>query len=124
MLKPLCARDTSLTRVHPGTGEQLVNVVEAPFVTNLSHQSGRGGGVTLQSNTSGAEVGGNQVSGTEIIANTCGMVPWDDASATELESSAISGSLTCTSNTLAPIDDGMPNTVRGARTGQCGPSGF
>ena len=83
------------------------------------------GAITVDSNTGGVEVGGNTTSGaitvTGNIAPTNG-APTEDA-ATEVEGNHDGGKLTCTGNTPAPTNDGIANTVSGARVGQTCASG-
>jgi hypothetical protein len=40
---------------------------------------------------------------------------------TEIEANLIGGGLRCSGNTPVAINDGQPNTVAGAETGECSP---
>jgi Bacterial Ig-like domain (group 3)/BNR/Asp-box repeat len=78
-----------------------------------------GGQVSLRSNSSSAELVGNQIGGTVNLVDTSGTGPFPEDSQAEVEGNTIGGSLHCTGNTPPPTNDGQPNTVAGARTDQC-----
>ncbi|HXA28126.1 MAG TPA: putative Ig domain-containing protein [Candidatus Angelobacter sp.] len=85
------------------------------------------GGVTLNGNTGGLEVGGNpSIKGAVTVNNNvlAGSAVDAENGAPEIEHNSIKGSLSCSGNAPAPINDGAPNTVSGARAGQCGAPGF
>jgi hypothetical protein len=77
------------------------------------------GALTLSGNTGQLELGGNQINGGATISTTSGTGPTVENSITEIEGNQISGPLSCTNNTPAPIDDGSPNHATGGATGQC-----
>ena len=86
-----------------------------------------GGGVTITGNSGGVELGGNpSIKGAVTVSNNvlAGSPVDAENTAPEVEHNSIKGSLSCTGNTPAPTDDSTPNTVSGARTGQCGAPNF
>jgi hypothetical protein len=72
-----------------------------------------GGAVTLNSNQLFVSLGGNQIAG-RVEANNNNM-----QIVTAIFGNTIRGSLSCTGNNPPPSNFGIPNTVSGARTGQC-----
>jgi hypothetical protein len=82
------------------------------------------GNLTLTANAGQLELSSNHVSGGVTITNTTGTGPNLENLISEIEGNQISGQLSCTNNTPAPINDGHPNTVTGSRSGQCGAAGF
>jgi hypothetical protein len=87
------------------------------------------GGSGTDANTGGVELGGNTITVTgpggvagSVVVNgnrpAGGGTPIEDM-ATEIEGNHIFGGLACNTNTPAPVNDNQPNTVTGARTGQC-----
>ena len=82
------------------------------------------GTLTLSGNTGQLELGGNQISGGATISTTSGAEPTVENSITEIEGNQISGQLSCTNNSPAPVDDGSPNHTTGGATGQCGALNF
>jgi hypothetical protein len=76
-----------------------------------------GGAVTLSGNQSGVELDGNQIGGKVSVTGTTG-------GSTDVEANTIAGALSCGGNVPPPTNAGMPNTVSGARSGQCGAAGF
>ena len=82
------------------------------------------GAVTLSSGTAGTELAHNHAYSNVTVNGNSGVGPFPEDSRTEIEANTISGSLNCSGNTPAPTNDTQPNTVNGARTGQCGASGF
>ncbi len=82
------------------------------------------GGVVLSGNTAGAEIGRDTIrGGLTLVGNTGGGATIEDA-APEIEGNHVNGSLVCTGNMPAPIDNGIPNSVTGARSGQCSSPSF
>jgi hypothetical protein len=80
--------------------------------------------LSLSGNTASFEVAGNKITGAAAFTGNTGTGPyWQDAAA-EIEGNSISSSLSCTSNSPAPTDDGHANTVSGPRSGQCSAAGF
>ncbi|MFB7666421.1 Ig-like domain repeat protein [Kitasatospora sp. NPDC056138] len=75
--------------------------------------------VALSNNHSGAEVIANHVGGSVQVQGTTGTGPFPEDSRAEIEGNTIGGSLSCSGNVPAPTNDGNPNTVAGARLGQC-----
>jgi hypothetical protein len=73
--------------------------------------------VTLSGNQGSVELGGNQIGGRVIISNN--VTGGSGESGVEVEGNHIGGTLSCSGNTPPPTNDGQPNTVTGARTGQC-----
>jgi hypothetical protein len=81
-------------------------------------------GVSLSGNSGGFEAGGNKIAGPVSVTGNTGTGPsWQDPAA-EIEGNSMSGSLSCSNNSPAPTDGGQPNTVSGARSGQCSAAGF
>ena len=75
--------------------------------------------VTLTSNHGAVDLVGNHIGSNTSVTGTTGTGPFlpDDQGA-ELEGNTIGGTLSCSGNT--PIaNDGNPNSVAGARSGQC-----
>lgn len=77
------------------------------------------GAVVLSANQGGAELIGNLIGGAVVVSNTRGTGPFPEDVAAEIEANTIGGALSCNGNVPPPINDGRPNTVRGARAGQC-----
>ena len=77
------------------------------------------GNLTLSANAGQLELGGNQIHGGASITSTSGSGPTIENAATEIEGNQISGQLSCTKNTPAPIDDGSPNPSTGGGVEQC-----
>ena len=73
------------------------------------------GPLAMSSNTGGLTVIGTAISGSVSVSSN--KAP--KTSAIEIAGNKISGSLACSGNTPAPTDAGKPNTVSGARSGQC-----
>ncbi|GEM_PF-2624628 len=82
------------------------------------------GPVQLDGNHGGMELGGNTDTGDVTVQNNSGAGPVAEDAAPEIENNRISGSLSCSGNTPAPINDGRPNAVTGAKLGQCAAPGF
>jgi len=76
------------------------------------------GAVSFDANQS-VELDTNRVSGSVSVTRTAGGIP-----SAVLAANQISGGLACSDNTPPPTNDGRPNTVIGARSGQCGAAGF
>ncbi len=83
-----------------------------------------GRSLNLSGNHGDAELVGNRVGGSVAVDSTTGHGPFADDSAAELESNVVQGNLECSGNSPAPTDDHHPNTVGGARLGQCATAGF
>jgi hypothetical protein len=82
-----------------------------------------GNGVTLNNNTANTELGGNQVNANVRFTNNTGpLTSIEDGP--EIEANHVGGTLICTGNTPAPGNDNLPNTVGGARSGQCASTSF
>jgi uncharacterized repeat protein (TIGR01451 family) len=77
-----------------------------------------GGTLLVHDNTGGVEVFGNTVGGAATVSTNSGGSPIADGTP-EVEGNHIGASLQCKANTPAPIDDGQPNTVAGAKLNQC-----
>jgi len=75
------------------------------------------GAVSLSNNTGPVALGGSTVTGAVSVNGNVG-------GPTVIEGNHITGALSCSSNAPAPTDDSVPNTVTGARSGQCIASGF
>jgi hypothetical protein len=83
------------------------------------------GSLSLSNNTAGVEVGGNTTIAANVtVSGTTGSGPTSEDAAPEIEGNKISGNLSCSGNTPAPTNDGLPNTVSSNRSGQCGAPGF
>ncbi|MFN2608074.1 MAG: Ig-like domain repeat protein [Acidimicrobiales bacterium] len=77
----------------------------------------------LDHNTGGVEVIDNSLASL-TVTNTSGAGPFPDDTAAEISRNQVLGTLACSGNTPAPTHDGQPNSVSGARSGQCGSPGF
>jgi hypothetical protein len=77
------------------------------------------GGNSLTGNTGGIEVVSNTINGSLTFSSNSGKGPFAEDTGPEIEGNHFGGSLNCSANVPAPINDGKPNTVGGARTGQC-----
>jgi hypothetical protein len=75
------------------------------------------GPVSLSDNTGPVALGGSTITGAVSVTGNIG-------GPIVIEGNRISGPLSCRGNTPPPADDGHSNTVTGARSGQCGASGF
>lgn len=82
------------------------------------------GGVVLSGNKAGAEIGGNSIRGGLVLQNTSGTGASIEDGAPEVEGNHVHGTLACSGNSPAPTNGGIPNTVTGHRSGQCGAPGF
>ena len=82
------------------------------------------GGLDLSGNIGGAEIGGNSVHGGISLVNTSGSGGQAEDAAPEVEGNTITGGLSCSGNSPAPTNGGLPNSVTGTRSGQCGSPGF
>jgi hypothetical protein len=81
------------------------------------------GAVTLSEDSGGVQLGGNTIGGSvSVTSNGTASIP--AASVPIVSANKISGSLACSGNTPPPTDASSPNTVSGARSGQCGAAGF
>ena len=78
-----------------------------------------GGSITLTGNASGVEIGGNNVTAGVTLNGTTGAGAGVENSVPEIEKNTIGGSLSCSSNSPAPSNGGLSNTVFGKRSGQC-----
>ncbi|MFJ9448545.1 hypothetical protein ACIRRH_43135 [Kitasatospora sp. NPDC101235] len=74
---------------------------------------------TTSNNTGGLEAIGNRIGGSLTVIGNSGTGPFPEDNHPEIEGNTIAGSLACSGNTPPPTDDGHPNTVTGARAGQC-----
>ncbi|MFJ2868251.1 Ig-like domain-containing protein [Kitasatospora sp. NPDC087314] len=75
--------------------------------------------VQLSNNNGGLEAIGNHIGGSLLVTGNTGTGPFPEDNRPEIEGNTIGGSLFCWGNTPPPTNDGHPNTVTGARTGQC-----
>ena len=76
------------------------------------------GTVKLTNNHADAEVVANDIPSL-TLSGTSGVGPFPDDTAAEVEGNHVIGTVACTGDSPAPTNDGDPNTVGGARTGQC-----
>ncbi|MGI8801942.1 MAG: DUF11 domain-containing protein [Solirubrobacteraceae bacterium] len=76
------------------------------------------GSVNVSGNTGGVEVFGNTIKGSLSVDNNRGASPFADGTP-EVEGNTVGSSLACAGNTPPPINEGMTNTVTGAKLGQC-----
>jgi hypothetical protein len=74
--------------------------------------------VRLSNNTGGVELGHNQIGGAATVTGNSGRGAFPEDVTTEIEANVISGALRC-GNTPVASDDNQPNTVYGARSGEC-----
>ncbi|WP_188309909.1 Ig-like domain-containing protein [Streptomyces sp. CBMA123] len=75
--------------------------------------------VALSNNTGGLELVGNHIGQSVAVFGNSGTGPFPEDNRPEIEGNTIGGSLACFGNTPPPTNDGHPNTVTGARAGQC-----
>ena len=75
--------------------------------------------VTLSSNTGGVAFNGNHASAQVTLSADHGGGLFADDTAPMVEANQIDGTLSCSANVPAPINQGHPNTGTGARVGQC-----
>jgi hypothetical protein len=78
------------------------------------------GALSLTGNKGQLELGGNQIAGGVSITSTSGSGPTVGNAIAEIEGNHIMGALSCAGNTPPPSDNGHPNQVTGAASGQCG----
>jgi PKD repeat protein len=114
----LCANTVSgALSVKGATG--LVTVGDPPGCSG-NHVSGA---VTLSQDAGGVQLGGNTITGSVSVTSN-GTTSSPGPSAPAVDANKITGALSCSGNTPAPVDGGLANTVTGARSGQCGAAGF
>jgi hypothetical protein len=79
------------------------------------------GTTSLTSNKGGLEVSSNTTGTLSVNSNsTSGGSDLDgDPAAIEIEGNTVTGTLSCSGNVPAPTNDAVPNSVSGARGGQC-----
>jgi hypothetical protein len=82
------------------------------------------GRVSLSDNHGGVELAGNQINGAMSVSGTTGAGPFSDDAGAEIESNTIGGALACSGNSPVASNDARPNSVKGARRGECGTAGF
>lgn len=99
-----------------------VNILGSVSVTGATQtvdirNSFIGGTLSVANSTISAYINftGNSVGGSVLNRNNTTPAPGDN----DIVGNAIGGSLVCSGNSPAPQDGGMPNTVGGAKTGQC-----
>jgi hypothetical protein len=73
----------------------------------------------LRDNHSAVEVAANHIGSSLVVSGTSGTGLLPEDTGTEIEHNVIGGALVCRDNTPAPTNDGQPNTVTGAKAGQC-----
>ncbi len=73
------------------------------------------GTLTLNGDTGGVTLNGSQINGLAYVENNTATAP----AAITVSGNKIDGSLYCTSNNPAPVDNGTINTVSGTATAQC-----
>ena len=78
-----------------------------------------GGSVSAQNNQGGVELFGNTITGSVLLSGNHGASPLSEDKTPEVEANTVSASLSCTSNIPGVTNDAQPNTVHGARSGQC-----
>lgn len=76
-------------------------------------------GLTISGNQAGVELAGDQLLGGVSVTGNSGAAPGSEDATPELEADSVRGGLSCSGNTPGLTDDGQPNAVTGARTGQC-----
>jgi hypothetical protein len=74
------------------------------------------GNLNVTSNQAGFEVSGNAISKSVTVTGNSGTG--------EIKANSIKGSLSCSGNVPAPVNGGLPNTVKGSRSGQCSGANF
>jgi hypothetical protein len=77
------------------------------------------GEVDLQDDHGSVEVAANHISGSLRITGTSGTGLFAEDTRAEIQANVIGGALECSDNSPAPTNDGQPNTVAGAKAGQC-----
>jgi hypothetical protein len=86
-----------------------------------------GGSVSLQNNKAGLRLAGNKLASLATIGgnHASGNDPISGGPAgTVISKNTIAGSLSCSGNSPAASDAGVPNATGGSRTGECAASGF
>jgi N-acetylneuraminic acid mutarotase len=133
-----CASGLHATFVRNSTGFAFIGDVAAPSAPSStasardwhhdSHSSedafacapnSINGFLQVMSNSGGVEVGGNSITGRVTVSNNSGSGPTPEDGAPEVEGNQIGGALDCSGNVAGFTDDGIPNSVSSARTGQC-----
>jgi hypothetical protein len=77
------------------------------------------GTLSVSDNQGGVEVFGNAIASTATVTGNLGASPPSSDAVPEIEQNTIGGALLCSANAPTPTNDGLANTVAGARTGQC-----
>jgi hypothetical protein len=115
----ICAsRVNGMTTIQNGGGRILVGAdvddgsTECPG--NILH-----GGITIGSNVAGIELEGNWITGPVTLVDNEGAAFEGSDVGAEIELNHMAGPLSCTSNSPAPVNDGLPNEVTGPELGQC-----
>jgi hypothetical protein len=70
------------------------------------------------------EVGGNTIKGGMTFTNNTGAGPNAGNPIPEIERNDITGGLSCSPSSMAVTNGGLPNTVKGTKTGPCAAAGF
>lgn len=81
-------------------------------------------GVTLGSNTAGLALVGNKIGGGVSITGNSGSGPAPNHTSPKVGGNTISGNLACSGDSPVMTDGGLPNSVSGNRSGECGAAGF
>jgi Fungalysin metallopeptidase (M36)/Bacterial Ig-like domain (group 3) len=82
------------------------------------------GALTVDGSLGQAEVAGNQLSGALSISGSAGAGPDLDHQTATIAGNTVRGALLCSGNAPTPTNGGRPNSVTGAKTGQCSASDF
>ena len=78
-----------------------------------------GGTLTVRNAKAGVEISNNsRIGGALSLRGNSGAGPFPDDAIPEVEANSIAGAASCTRNS-GVTNDGQPNTVGGARSGQC-----
>jgi hypothetical protein len=84
-----------------------------------------GSSLVLQNDSGGVEVSHNpRISSSVSLLGDSGGGPFAEDTRPEVEANTINSSLSCSGDTPTATNDGQPNTVYGARSGECGAAGF
>ena len=104
--------------IAPGTASILGSVSLTGTTVFAGFQGTVIGGTLVVANSNavnGIGLFSNTVAGSVLVQNN----KTSGAGSDEIQNNTIGGSLVCAGNTPAPVDFGVPNTVGGAKVGQC-----
>ena len=94
------------------SGAVTITGATAPVTVTGLNQNGT---LTLETDTAGVTLDGSQLNGRAYVENNTATAP----AVIAVAGNTVTGSLYCTGNNPAPIDNGSINTVSGTATDQC-----